>query len=160
MKKLIILSLIITSLFIISCKGSGGGNSGSSTNTTTPTVASLEGTWKDTTTNQTITFTGSNFSATQPDIPNTLDPSGDAITMVFTGTYRTDSGKIYITPTAVSATVGTTPMSQADLNTFISVGGTMPLNTEEELGAYTINGNTLTISDPSNPSSTQTFTKQ
>ncbi|MDD6487699.1 MAG: hypothetical protein PUF61_12220 [Spirochaetales bacterium] len=181
MKKLIILSLIITSLFVISCKGSGGGDSGSSTTTTPATTpaASLEGTWKQTESlgptssmSQILTFTGSEMSFstvaidTAPSDPS--DPSSMTITLV--GPFRLEGVNIYATMNTGTGSVvtaaGTTNLASiSEIEAFLTTAGgspfSVPVNTEFFVGAYAINGNTLTLSHPSDPSSVPIqFTKQ
>lgn len=157
MKKLIILSLIITSLFIISCKN-GSDSSSSSSTTTTTTNTPLQGTWANTTDGQTYVFNGTAIAVTQTGMPNPSDPSLSNVSMTVAGTFRLDSGNIYVTPTSIVVAVAGTPMSQADQNNYLS-GNPLVLNTEVLWGAYAVNGNTLTITD-SNTSTTSTYTKQ
>lgn len=180
MKKLIILSLIITSLFIISCKGSGGGDSSKTTTTTpAPVTTPLQGTWKQTESlgptssmSQILTFTGSEMSFstvaidTAPSDPS--DPSSMTITLV--GPFRLEGVNIYATMNTGTGSVvtaaGTTNLASiSEIEAFLTTAGgspfSVPVNTEFFVGAYAINGNTLTITDSSDPSAAPlTFTKQ
>lgn len=156
MKKIIILSLIITSLFVISCKN-GSDSSSSSSTTTTTTNTPLQGTWANTTDGQTYVFNGTAVSVTQTGLPN-LSTGASDVSMTVAGTFRLDSGNIYVTPTSIVVAVAGTPMSQADQNNYLS-GNPLVLNTEVLWGAYAVNGNTLTITDP-DTSTTSTYTKQ
>lgn len=158
MKKIIILSLIITSLFVISCKNGSDSSSSSSSTTTTPAATPLEGIWKDNTLNQMMAFTGSNMTITQPGMPNPSDPTNPNVTMVVAGTFRLANGNLYMTPKTITVSVGTTPMTQAEQESYLS-GNPMVLNTEMLCGAYAISGTTLTITDP-DTSTTQTYIKQ
>lgn len=159
MKKLIILSLIITSLFIISCKGSGGSDSSSSggSGTTTPAATPLQGTWVNTSIGQTYVFNGSAVAITQTGLPNPSDPSLSNVSMTIAGTFRLDNGNIYVTPTSIVVAVAGTPMSQAEQDNYLT-GNPLTLNTERLWGAYAVNGNTLTITMTG--ASPDTFTKQ
>lgn len=184
MKKLIILSLIIASLFVISCKGSGGGSDSSSSSGSTPAATPapttpLEGIWKQTeslgptsTISQILTFTGSNMSFstvvvdTAPSDPS--DPSSMTITLV--GPFRLDGVNIYATMNTGTGSVvtaaGTTTFANiSEIEAFLTTASgspfSVPVNTEFFVGAYAINGNTLTLSQPSDPSSVPIqFTKQ
>ena len=166
MKKLIILSLIITSLFIISCKGSGGGDSSK----TTPTVTTpLEGTWSASETVGTATatmiwiFTGTNVSFSMGMVDT--DPTNPmTVTIVFGGTFRLDGSNLYTTFKTATATVsdGSTTVTMTDLTEVTNVaGGSLPVqvdSTEHPFGTYAVNGNTLTLTPTG--SSAQNFTKQ
>ena len=157
MKKIIILSLIITSLFVISCKN-GSDSSSSSSTTTTTTNTPLQGTWANTTDGQTYVFNGTAIAVTQTGMPNPSDPSLSNVSMTVAGTFRLDSGNIYVTPTSIVVAVAGTPMSQADQNNYLS-GSPLVLNTERLWGTYAVNGNTLTITQEGS-STPDTFTKQ
>lgn len=157
MKKLIILSLIITSLFVISCKN-GSDSSSSSSTTTTTTNTPLQGTWANTTDGQTYVFNGTAIAVTQTGMPNPSDPSLSNVSMTVAGTFRLDSGNIYVTPTSIVVAVAGTPMSQAEQNAYLS-GNPLVLNTERLWGAYAVNGNTLTITQAGS-STPDTYTKQ
>lgn len=156
MKKLIILSLIITSLFIISCKN-GSDSSSSSSTTTTTTNTPLQGTWTSAD-GLSYVFNGTAIAVTQTGMPNPSDPSLSNVSMTVAGTFRLDSGNIYVTPTSIVVAVAGTPMSQADQNNYLS-GNPLVLNTEVLWGAYAVNGNTLTITQAGS-STPDTFTKQ
>lgn len=154
MKKLIILSLIITSLFVISCKnGSDSSSSSSTTTTNTP----LQGTWVNTSIGQTYVFNGSAVAITQTGLPNPSDPSLSNVSMTIAGTFRLDNGNIYVTPASRVVAVAGTPMSQAEQDNYLT-GNPLTLNTERLWGAYAVNGNTLTITMTG--ASPDTFTKQ
>lgn len=156
MKKIIILSLIITSLFIISCKN-GSDSSSSSSTTTTTTNTPLQGTWTSAD-GLSYVFNGTAIAVTQTGMPNPSDPSLSNVSMTVAGTFRLDSGNIYVTPTSIVVAVAGTPMSQADQNNYLS-GNPLVLNTEVLWGAYAVNGNTLTITQAGS-STPDTFTKQ
>ena len=168
MKKLIILSLIITSLFIVSCKGSGGGSSSSTTETTTPTTP-LEGRWGASETVGTATasmiwiFTGTNVSFSMSMVDT--DPAAPmSVTLVFGGTFRLDGSNLYTTFKTATATVndGSTTVTMTDLTEVTNAaGGALPVpvdNTEHLFGTYAVNGNTLTLTPTGE--SAQDFTKQ
>lgn len=155
MKKLIILSLIITSLFVISCKN-GSDSSSSSSTTTTTTNTPLQGTWTSADGGSYV-FNGSAVAVSQTGLPNPSDPSLSNVSMTVAGTFRLDSGNIYVTPTSIVVAVAGTPMSQADQNNYLT-GNPLTLNTERLWGAYAVNGNTLTITMTG--ASPDTFTKQ
>ena len=167
MKKLIILSLIITSLFVISCKGSGGGDSGSST--TPAATTPLEGTWSASETVETATasmiwiFTGTNVSFSMSMVDT--DPADPmSVTLVFGGTFRLDGSNLYTTFKTATATVsdGSNTVTMTDLTEVTNAaGGSLPVpvdNTEHLFGTYAVNGNTLTLTPTG--SSAQNFTKQ
>lgn len=156
MKKLIILSLIITSLFIISCKNSSDSSSSSSTTTTT-TNTPLQGTWTSAD-GLSYVFNGTAIAVTQTGMPNPSDPSLSNVSMTVAGTFRLDSGNIYVTPTSIVVAVAGTPMSQADQNNYLT-GNPLVLNTERLWGTYAVNGNTLTITQAGS-STPDTYTKQ
>ena len=170
MKKLIILSLIITGLFIISCKGSGGGDSGSSTTTTpAPVTTPLEGKWGASETVGTATasmiwiFTGTNVSFSMSMVDT--DPANPmTVTIVFGGTFRLDGSNLYTTFKTATATVsdGSTTVTMTDLTEVTNAaGGSLPVqvdSTEHLFGTYAVNGNTLTLTPTG--SSAQNFTKQ
>lgn len=168
MKKRIILSLIITSLFIISCKGSGGGDS-SKTTTTTPATTPIEGRWGASETFGTATatmiwiFTGTNVSFSMGMVDT--DPTNQmAVTVVCGGTFRLDGSNLYTTFKTATATVsdGSTTVTLTDLAEVTdAAGGSLPVqvdNTEHLFGTYAVNGNTLTLTPTG--SSAQNFTKQ
>ena len=168
MKKIIILSLIITSLFIISCKGSGGGDS-SKTTTTTPATTPIEGRWGASETVGTATasmiwiFTGTNVSFSMSMVDT--DPANPmTVTLVFGGTFRLDGNNLYTTFKTATATVndGSTTVTMTDLTEVTNAaGGSLPVqvdNTEHLFGTYAVNGNTLTLTPTG--SSAQNFTKQ
>ena len=167
MKKLIILSLIITSLFVISCKnGSDSSSSSSTTTTNTP----LQGTWSATITggSQALVFSGSNISMASVMVDDSSTPAVTT-TLTFTGTFRLDNGNLRVTIQNATLVANSDPA--VNLTTFEQVKAyvesdgtsTFPYTkgTEFLFGAYTINGNTLTITDSSDPSAAPlTFTKQ
>lgn len=168
MKKLIILSLIITSLFVISCKGSGGGDS-SKTTTTAPATTPIEGRWGASETVGTATasmifiFTGTNVSYSMAMVDT--DPAApSSVTLVFGGTFRLDGNNLYTTFKTATATVsnGSTTVTMTDLTEVTNAaGGSLPVqvdNTEHLFGTYAVNGNTLTLTPTGN--SAQNFTKQ
>ena len=168
MKKLIILSLIITSLFVISCKGSGGG--GDSSKTTPTATTPLEGTWSATRTggSQALVFSGSNISMASVMVDDSSTPPVTT-TLTFTGTFRLDNGNLRVTIQNATLVANSDPA--VNLTTFEQVKAyvesdgtsTFPYTkgTEFLLGAYAINGNILTLSDSSDPSAAPlTFTKQ
>lgn len=144
---------MIASLFAVSCKSDS-----SSSSSTTPTATPLQGTWRDGTSNQTMLFSGSNMTVTQPELPNPYDFSISNVTMVVTGTFRVDGGNLYFTPTSITATIGTTPMTQAELDAYL-VGNPMTVNNEILWGTYAVSGNTLTINE-TGVSTPNTYTKQ
>ena len=168
MKKLIILSLIITSLFVISCKGSGGGDSGSSTTTTTtPATTPLEGTWSASetagtaTTTMKFTFTGSNVVLSMI-TTDTNPPTGTPAmtTIAISGTFRVDNGNLYAKFTTITYCDSDDP-TPVTITTTPSSAPVIVDSNEHLLGAYAINGNILTLSDSSDPSAgSLTFTKQ
>ena len=154
MKKLIILSLIITSLFIISCKN-GSDSSSSSSTTTTTTNTPLQGTWKNGD-DETIVFNGSTFSDTS------ILSTSPVMSISIAGTFRLDNGNIKITPTGYTGINGTTTYTtKADIEANMLSGSTLPYNvgTEADLGAYSISGTTLTLTRPGS-STPLTYTKQ
>lgn len=160
MKKLIILSLIITSLFVISCKNSSDSSSSSSTTTTnTP----LQGTWANTTDGQTYVFNGTAIAVTQTGLPN-LSTGASDVSMTVAGTFRLDGSNLYTTFKTATATVsdGSTTVTMTDLTEVTdAAGGSLPVqvdNTEHLFGTYAVNGNTLTLTPTGN--SAQNFTKQ
>lgn len=171
MKKLIILSLIITSLFIISCKNGSDSSSGGGSGTTTPTTPAtspLEGTWVFSETEGTATasisfvFTGTNiaYSIAESDtsIPLTLS-------VAVTGTFRLDNGNLYTTLKSASVSDGTNTITTTD-PTAIPADSFLPVpvdNAEHLFGTYALNGNslTVTITDPDTGISTPiSLTKQ
>lgn len=175
MKKLIILSLIITSLFVISCKNGSDSSSGGGSGTTTPAASPLEGTWSTSrsgssgiTGSETFVFSGSNFSVAEIAVDSSSTPAVTT-TMTFTGTFRVDNGNLHVTIQNATLVANSDPA--VNLTTFEQVKAyvesdgtsTFPYTkgTEFLFGAYTINGNTLTITDSSDPSAAPlTFTKQ
>ena len=161
MKKIIILSLIITSLFVISCKGSGGGDS-SKTTTTTPATTPIE-TFGTATATMIWIFTGTNVSFSMGMVDT--DPTNQmAVTVVCGGTFRLDGSNLYTTFKTATATVsdGSTTVTMTDLTEVTdAAGGSLPVqvdNTEHLFGTYAVNGNTLTLTPTGN--SAQNFTKQ
>ena len=155
MKKLIILSLIITSLFVISCKNGSDSSSGGGSGTTTPAASPLEGTWVFSETEGTTTasisfvFTGTNiaYSIAESDtsIPLTLS-------VAVTGTFRLDNGNLYTTLKSASVSDGTNTITTTD-PTAIPTNEFLPVpvdNAEHLFGTYALNGNslTVTITDP------------
>ena len=155
MKKIIILSLIITSLFVISCKN-GSDSSSSSSTTTTTTNTPLQGTWFNSADNETLVFNGSTFSDTS------VLSTSPVKSITVAGTFRLDNGNIKITPTSFAGVNGTTTYNtKADVETNLLGGATIPYTagTEENLGAYAINGTTLTLTKPGS-STPLTYTKQ
>ncbi len=154
MKKLIILSLIITSLFVISCKGSGSSSSSSTTTTTTNTP--LQGTWFNSADNETLVFNGSTFSDTS------VLSTSPVKSITVAGTFRLDNGNIKVTINSFAGVNGTnTYNTKADVETNLLGGATIPYTagTEENFGAYAISGTTLTITRPGS-STPDTYTKQ
>lgn len=161
MKKLIILSLIITSLFIISCKNGSDSSSGGGSGTTTPATSPLEGTWVfsetagTTTASISFVFTGTNiaYSIAESDtsIPLTLS-------VAVTGTFRLDNGNLYTTLKSASVSDGTNTITTTD-PTAIPADSFLPVpvdNAEHLFGTYALNGNslTVTITDPDTGTST------
>ncbi len=141
MKKIIILSLIITSLFVISCKNSSDSSSSSSTTTTT-TNTPLQGTWVNSADNETLVFNGSTFSDTS------ILSTSPVMSLAIAGTFRLDNGHIKITPTGFTGVNGsTTYNTKADVEANVLGGTAIPytVGTEEDFGPYAINGTTLTI---------------
>lgn len=160
MKKLLPYCLIaLLTISLVACKN-GSDSSGGGSGTTTPATNTtpLEGTWVNTTIGQTYAFAGSGIAVTQTGLPNPSDPSLSDVSMTIGGTFRLDSGKIYMTPKTIVVAVAGTPMSQTDQDAYLS-GNPMSLNTEMLLATYAVNGNTLTLTDTST-SSTISFTKQ
>lgn len=155
MKKLIILSLIITSLFIISCKGSGGSDSSSSggSGTTTPAATPLQGTWIEDTNDEIFVFNGNAFSQTS------ILSASPVMSVTSAGTFRLDNGNIYFTITNVTGINDTTTYANKD-EVEAGFGITFPfaVGTEFLWGTYAVNGNTLTITQAG--SSPDTYTKQ
>ncbi len=167
MKKLIILSLIITSLFIISCKNGSDSSSGGGSGTTTPAASPLEGTWSTSrsgssgiTGSETFVFSGSNFSVAEVAIDSSSDPAVTT-TMTYTGTFRLDNGNLHVTIQNGTLVANSTP--PVNYTTFEQIDaaiGPLPFTkgTEFLWGAYAVNGNTLTITQAG--SSPDTYTKQ
>jgi len=165
-KKLIILSLIITSLFVISCKGSDS-SSGGGSGTTTPATSPLEGTWSTSrsgssgiTGSETFVFSGSNFSVAKVAIDSSSDPAVTT-TMTFTGTFRVDNGNLHVTiQNGTLVANSATPVNCTTFEEVEAVTGSLPFTkgTEFLWGTYAVNGNTLTITQAG--SSPDTYTKQ
>ena len=166
MKKVLFFLIIVCMLFV-SCKDKGN-ESASNPAATTP----LEGTWKksetDTTLNITdemiLSFAGTNISFTFSMKDSSANPATTIMTLVYTGTFRLDNTNLYAKFNAVSYTdtTHTTPITDpTDIASAMSATSLpMPAdNTEFLLGTYDINGNTLRITDPNDPSNPMDFTK-
>ena len=149
--------IALLAISLVACKGNGGGSSNNSSTTTT-TNTPLQGTWANTTDGQTYVFNGTAIAVTQTGMPNPSDLPLSNVSMTVAGTFRLDSGNIYVTPTSIVVAVAGTPMSQADQNNYLT-GNPLVLNTERLWGTYAVNGNTLTITQAGS-STPDTFTKQ
>lgn len=153
MKKLIILSLIITSLFIISCKN-GSDSSSSSSTTTTTTNTPLQGTWANSANNETLVFNGSTFS------DSSIISTSPVMSLAIAGTFRLDNGNIKITPTGITGVNGSsTYANKAEVEAGFGITIPYAIGTEADLGAYSISGTTLTLTK-SGSSTPLTYTKQ
>lgn len=168
MKKLIILSLIITSLFIISCKNGSDSSSGGGSGTTTPAASPLEGTWSTSrsgssgiTGSETFVFSGSNFSVAEIAVDSSSTPAVTT-TMTFTGTFRVDNGNLHVTiQNGTLVANSATPVNCTTFEQVEAVTGALPFTkgTEFLWGTYAVNGNTLTITQAGS-STPDTYTKQ
>ena len=166
MKKLIISILIITSLLFVACKNGSNSSGGGGSGTTTPANTPLQGTWVNSANNETLVFNGSTFS------DSSIISTSPVMSLAVAGTFRLDNNQILATPKTasirtihvVTADSGTTPTYQAsDLpHTDDSGEVSVPLsslNQETTWGAYSLNGDTLRVSDPSDASIYKDFTK-
>ena len=177
--------IILLCLSFVACKDNGN-STANNNGATTP----LEGTWKFTDSTSTpgetdiftLVFAGANCSmvvseetALDTTNPNyTTDMSGTSTVIeTMTGTFRLDNNQILATPKTMSIRTihvvttdsGTTPTYQpsdlphTDDSGVVSVSSSS-LNQETTWGTYSLNGNTLRVSDPSNASNYKDFTKQ
>ena len=189
MKKLIILSLIITSLFIISCKGSGGGSDSSGSSTpapvATPTPAAtpttpLEGKWGQTLNDSvdlgggmTISISGSNsliFAGTAITMAEsvtmtTTDTSTSTSTtatlnLTIVGTFRLDGNNLYTTLRTASLSDGSTTITNiSDIEA--AYGEPLPVQVDNTEHLYgTYAVNGNTLTITPTGESAQNFTKQ
>ncbi len=173
MKKVLFFLIIVCMLFV-SCKDKGNE---SASNPAAAATTPLEGSWKNTTTNTTINtttesilaFAGANFTYTLSIKDASNNPATLIWTLVYTGTFRLDNTNLYAKFNAVSYTDATNTTPITDPTAIINAMSTtsipltsLPLNpdnTEHLYGTFAINGNTLTIADPSDPSDTEEYQK-
>ncbi|MBO7485240.1 MAG: hypothetical protein J6T84_04200 [Spirochaetaceae bacterium] len=175
---ILLLCLFFVSLLFAACKDKGNEEVKQPTATTT----AVEGAWKlgpvtDPNTGaietMIITFIGTNYSMASSE-QNAIQTSGITGTVTevitITGTFRLNNNQILITPTA--ATLATTtnvtadstgtysPIPYTNTNSGTYSSSSLQMNQESPLGNYTImNGTTLRISDPSDPSNYMDFVK-
>ncbi len=144
--------IALLAISLVACKGNGGGSSNNSSTTTT-TNTPLQGTWKDGD-DETLVFNGSTFSSTS------ILSTSPVKSLAVAGTFRLDNGNIKITPTGITGVNGSsTYANKAEVEAGFGITIPYTIGTEENLGAYTISGTTLTLTKPGS-STSLTYTKQ
>lgn len=154
MKKLIISILIITSLLFVACKNGSNSSGGGGSGTTTPANTPLQGTWVNSANNETLVFNGSTFS------DSSIISTSPVMSLAVAGTFRLDNGNIKITPTGITGVNGSsTYANKAEVEAGFGITIPYAIGTEADLGAYAINGTTLSLTK-SGSSTPLTYTKQ
>lgn len=171
----LIFCLIIASLLFASCKDKGNEEAKKDDKT------AVEGQWTTDFTDPssgasitlTLTFTGTNFTFQENGQSNLTDDTTNpptvlatiSLTFNMTGTFRLDAGQLLLTPKTATETTVTTlatdpsnPTTNTETGNDALTGSNWEINHETPMGAYVVNGNTLTITPAGQQA--QTYTKQ